>query len=281
MEWFDHKIQYQGKVFQLRFPNGIYFYIRHLNYGEYRTFNTLYSSPSASRFYVDELVAKTVVLNSFFTDDWLTEQKAGICTTISSIVMYLGGDHSASADHSYLNSLVEIAQQDSASLSTAMYARICNTFPAYKFSDLDNLTFPEVVRLFSAAEKLLVDMGMLESFSKITTAEEEVLRSAGSGPRPSGTTSSDVPKFVVTEKDIKQSYAQFGDQENMGDVREAMIEQEQMRKRIIESNKKANIRPNPNAVRDSVKAYNKKVSSASRRKKTATTTVKRKKKKAR
>jgi len=279
MDWLQQKLEHNGKVLQFRFPDGVYLSIRHLTCKEHRLFSNLYNAPATVLGEVDDLIAKTVVLNPFFDDDWLVDKKAGICNTIANLVMYLGGDHADDVDDNYLSGLMSASQIESQSLMSSMYGRICSVFHGYKFSDLDELSFPEIVKIYSAAEKTMIDMGVIKDFSKLakaadsqpTTPDRAVPPMQGPAHEeefkmPSLAEMQKQGPMIISEDEIRRSEAEFGGEENLAVIRDAVAEQEKERRRLKKSADSANVTYDPDEAKKAAKQYNDSISAATMRK---------------
>lgn len=174
MHFPSHKLKYGGKVLLISFPNGNTYNCRHLNYGEYIVFNSLYQALTVPSHQVDELIAKTVVLDSIFQDtEWLNKQKAGLCKTISNLVMYMATNHYDQGDIDTFSQMLNMARHEARSIDNVMFTIICRIFPSYSFDSLKKLTYAEIIRLFANAERLMLDTGQIQEPFQFGNIDED------------------------------------------------------------------------------------------------------------
>jgi len=62
----------------------------------------------------------------------------------------------------YTNNLLDLYRSNSNSVITRIKTTICKTFGGYKFSDLDKLNYQELIKIFTQAEQVLIDLGIIE-----------------------------------------------------------------------------------------------------------------------
>jgi hypothetical protein len=85
---------------------------------------------------------------------------AGIVESVSGLILYLSG----ADDHleEYTEELLNIYRGQYNNIYNFMKRSICLTMPGYKFSDLDQLTYQELVFLYTQVEPALVQQGIIE-----------------------------------------------------------------------------------------------------------------------
>jgi len=121
---------------------------------------------------------ETIVYNHIFeecvTDKYLAVHdqnlKAGIPETIAKVILYLSGVDSNFK--TYTEDLLDHFRSQTGSILSIMRRRICQVFAGYKMSDLDALSFQELVQVFVEAEKVLLDQGIIEEGLKFVEPEE-------------------------------------------------------------------------------------------------------------
>jgi hypothetical protein len=96
--------------------------------------------------------------------------KAGIPETIAKLILYLSGVNDQFID--YTETLLDLFRSQSSDLLSTMKRTICNVFSGYKMSDLDKLTYQELLKLFVDAETVLVEQGIITDRLKIKEPEQ-------------------------------------------------------------------------------------------------------------
>lgn len=172
MDFASRKLQCGGKLILLRFPDGTRLQIRLLTYKEFLIFQSLYLSNTISHNRIDDLIFQTVVQDEFVTAEWLSDQRAGICTTVASLVTYMGSNHYNSQDDTFIDMLNAARLDAQQSFDNTMFSIICRAFPSYRFLDLEQLTFAEILKLFACAEKFLLESGVLKEPINIGRADK-------------------------------------------------------------------------------------------------------------
>lgn len=108
------------------------------------------------------------------TDGFLAKNPdlpCGIPETIASVILYLSGINDSSLE--YTETLLDVARNQAKEMYSIMKQTICSTFGGYTFESLDALNYQEIVSLFAAAEKVLVDNNILEKEFEITRKEDQ------------------------------------------------------------------------------------------------------------
>ena len=122
---------------------------------------------------------ETIVYNHIFeacvVDDYLAVHdqnlKAGIPETTSKVILYLSG----ADDHfkEYTQDLLELFRSRTQSIISLMRRNICQVFSGYKMSDLDNMTFQDLIQVYVEAETVLLEQGIIEEGLKFAEPKEE------------------------------------------------------------------------------------------------------------
>jgi len=104
------------------------------------------------------------IFTTYVEDKFLTKHgddiPAGIPTTIAQLILYMSGADENAIE--YTNNLLDLYRSNSNSVITRIKTTICKTFGGYKFSDLDKLNYQELIRIFTQAEQVLIDLGIIE-----------------------------------------------------------------------------------------------------------------------
>lgn len=105
---------------------------------------------------IEDSIFRDVVLDKDIVNS-MYQLPAGIVPAISQLVLYLSGNSLRSlGDGERLNQSLNIARQNLAtSASEQMILLIIKAFPQYSIEDLENLEFPEILRLTVMAEEAL------------------------------------------------------------------------------------------------------------------------------
>jgi hypothetical protein len=113
------------------------------------------------------------LFNTYTEDNLLKENDdlhAGVVETVGGLIFYLCGTDNNYED--YTEQLLSYYRQSSNTLLNFFRRSICQVFPAYKFSDLDNLDYQDLILLYTQAEPALIQQGIIEK--EITLKQEEV-----------------------------------------------------------------------------------------------------------
>jgi len=122
---------------------------------------------------------ETIVFNHIFEECVLDEYlavhdqnlKAGIPETIAKTILYLSGTNENFKE--YTEELWGIFRSQSHSVISMMRRTICQVFSAYKISDVNNMTFQEIVQVYIDAETVLLEQGIITEGIKFVEPKEE------------------------------------------------------------------------------------------------------------
>jgi hypothetical protein len=88
------------------------------------------------------------------------ELHAGVVESIAGLILYLSGaDNNA---ENYTEELLTIYRHQYGTLHNFMKRSICMVLHGYKFSDLENLTYQELIFLYTQVEPALIQQGIIE-----------------------------------------------------------------------------------------------------------------------
>ena len=96
--------------------------------------------------------------------------KAGIPETIAKLILYLSGTTNEFKE--YTETLLNAFRQSTNSILAVMRRTICRAFSAYKISDIEAMSFQEMVRVYVDAEKTLMEQGIIEEELRFAEPEE-------------------------------------------------------------------------------------------------------------
>jgi hypothetical protein len=99
-----------------------------------------------------------VCQNKFMANDSQT-LPAGVPETVSKLVLFLSGVGSSTID--YTQSLLDSYRQTVNGVIETMKRSICQTFSGYKYHELDNLNYQQLISIYVQAEKVLKDAGII------------------------------------------------------------------------------------------------------------------------
>jgi len=122
-----------------------------------------------------ETIIYNHIFEEFVTDKYIAihneNLKAGVPETIAKVILYLSGADEHFKE--YTQTLWNLYREQTNSISSIMKRTICSVFGGYKFSDLDELTYQELVEIYIEAEKVLVNQGIIERELAFADQEEE------------------------------------------------------------------------------------------------------------
>jgi len=102
--------------------------------------------------------------NEVVEDAWLKESSdipAGIPETISNLVLFMSGIGNNEENDAYIHMLIQSERAGRLKIITFMERTICATFSGYTFEMLENLSFPELIKVFIQAESALLEVGRI------------------------------------------------------------------------------------------------------------------------
>jgi hypothetical protein len=96
---------------------------------------------------------------------------AGISETVAKLILHLSGADENIVD--YTNDLLEIYRNTSSTALNKMKSSICRIFQGYKFSDLDKLSYQDLVFLYVQAEQMLVEADIISDKDRLRLLHPE------------------------------------------------------------------------------------------------------------
>jgi len=115
------------------------------------------------------------IFQEFVIDEHLSihneEIHAGIPETIAKVILYLSGSDNSFQD--YTTHLLDIYRSTTNSMISNMQRAVCSVFGGYKISDLEELNFQQLVKIYVEAEKFMLDSGIIQEGLKFEEAEPE------------------------------------------------------------------------------------------------------------
>lgn len=176
----DYKIGAKGDLYGFQLFDSRVIPFRLLNYGEYKIVSSALDSEDVDDWVLFDYLFDKCVSSKFYKDHRETLE-AGIVQTVALLII----DMSSPGDTSYQNSMLLACRAKSQQIDLMMKTTICRVFSGYTMDKLDELTFPEMVQVFTQAEGVLLDQGLI--------SEPAVIYSLEDGPpsvgiNPDGTT---------------------------------------------------------------------------------------------
>ena len=157
-----------SEVYAVRFPCGITVPFRLLTNREFRRYLT---SLRVGLTPADEIfwqVYQDACLDSFYREN-TGEFQAGIPDAVAKAIFYLSGAN----DLEHVNALLEAERSQVDSVDVQMRVHILMAFPAYTMEALDDLDFPSLIRLYVAAESVLIRAGVLQEPLSLKDAQRK------------------------------------------------------------------------------------------------------------
>jgi hypothetical protein len=106
---------------------------------------------------VYDFIYRQCVLNSGYVER-PDDLRAGVPDLIAKVVFHMSGPN----DVEFITGILDAEREVAQSFESQMRATICRTFSGYTMDKLDELSFPELVRLFAEAEEMLLKAGVIE-----------------------------------------------------------------------------------------------------------------------
>lgn len=153
----DLKEKVGDNLYGFNLPDGQILPFRLLTYREFSGCRTTLVTGTTPPNDVYSYVYRTCVLSEVYASH-PDKLHAGIPNLIAQIILEMSG----MCDVSFIKDLLEIERQGANTLESQMRIKICQTFPGYKMSDLDYITFPELIKLFAEAEAGLLQANIIE-----------------------------------------------------------------------------------------------------------------------
>lgn len=102
---------------------------------------------------------------------------AGIVSSTAEAILYLSGAGEDTLE--YTETLLEAYRNNSGNIVSFMKRIICSVYNSYKFSDLEELNYQQLIEIFVSAEQSLLEHGIMEEKFRISRPEEEKAQSIG------------------------------------------------------------------------------------------------------
>lgn len=121
------------------------------------------------------------LFKNFVEDSWLRDAEdipAGIVETIAKLILHLSGMGEDSK--AYTEELLSANRLVADEVLIFMQRTICSCFPSYTFELLDSLSYTKIVSIFTQAEKVLMERGIIASEYFFQDPEEEQKKGASS-----------------------------------------------------------------------------------------------------
>ena len=165
---FDLKQQVGDNLYCLNFPDGIVIPFRLLSLGEFNSCRTSLAIGIIPAQDVYDSIYQMCVLNEAYKQhtDGL---KAGVPGLVSKVIYYMSGPN----DIAFMQQLLDVERNVAETFESQMKTTICRIFPGYTMSMLDDLKFPQVIKLFAEAESVLLQTGQITEPFKIISKDEQ------------------------------------------------------------------------------------------------------------
>lgn len=165
---FELKEQVGDNLYCFNFPDGIVIPFRLLSLGEYNSCRTSLSIGVITAQDIYDSIYKTCVLNQAYREH-IDDLKAGIPNLVAKVIYYMSGPN----DISFMQQLLDVERNVAQTFESQMKATICRVFPGYTMNMLDDLKFPQLIKLFAEAESVLLQTQQITEPYKIVDKNEE------------------------------------------------------------------------------------------------------------
>jgi len=115
-----------------------------------------------------DYVYRTCVLNKAYVEQ-PDDLRAGVPTTLAQLILYMSGPN----DMRLVQDLLTVERHVAQTFESQMRTTICRAFNGYTMDKLDDLSFPQLVKLFAEAEASLLNAGLIEKHFEIVDRDAE------------------------------------------------------------------------------------------------------------
>ncbi|MHA2064314.1 MAG: hypothetical protein ACXABY_08035 [Candidatus Thorarchaeota archaeon] len=165
---FALKEQVGDNLYCLNVPDDIVIPFRLLSLGEYNSCRTSLAIGVIPAQDVYDHIYKTCVLNKAHTE-YTDDMKAGIPNLVAKVIYYMSGPN----DIEFMQQLLDVERNVAQTFESQMKTTICRVFPGYTMNMLDDLGFPQMIKLFAEAESVLLQSGAISEPYKIVDKDQE------------------------------------------------------------------------------------------------------------
>lgn len=174
LKYFDEDLY----VLNLEGPHQYIF--RKIPYGEYKKIKQGAVLGQLKETDLEDLIFTRYVISASNVDiKLINELPAGIVTVVAQVIMQLSDpgtypDMYGNVDvHEFQRRIDYARMLTQQRIDDKMFTVICSAFKGYKFNDLEKLPFDEVVRLFTAAENYLLEIGAYKDYVQFVSDQKE------------------------------------------------------------------------------------------------------------
>jgi len=133
----------------IEFQDGEFIVFKLLSWGQYRRYREIYFSNPDALPEIEEEIFDLCVYNAHLYDK--NYLKAGTVSTVAYAILKLSGPNSLKDVEESLT----IARNNISDVGYQLAGFVCKAFPAYKLSDIDDLTWHEFMNLVALSEQIL------------------------------------------------------------------------------------------------------------------------------
>lgn len=160
-------------LYVVEFPDGTEVIFRLPSFKQAQQFAQLLSVAQENTALLD--IVYNHIFQEFVVDKYLAfhdpNLKAGIPSTVAQVILYLSGVDDNFKE--YTEMLLDTYRSYTQNIFSMMRRSICVVFPAYKMSDLDDMTFQELIKVYVEAETVLLERGIIEEGLKFAEPEKK------------------------------------------------------------------------------------------------------------
>lgn len=196
----------EGDLFVTEFPDGTSIAFRLLTNkkaAQYKMLISLFGDQHTTNIIYEDIFRVCV------EDKWQVTQDgdlaAGVAETIAKLVLYLSGVGDEGIQ--YTRELMNVYRKQVTSAKDLMQRVICSCFSGYKFSDLEQVNYQELVKIYCQAERLLLDQGIIkeDQMLNLMTPEEQKQEEEKKKVKLSDRIKDDIRAYTKFEKEIPQA----------------------------------------------------------------------------
>jgi hypothetical protein len=169
---FHLKKQTGDNLYAIEFPDGTLIPFRLLTLAEFSSCRTSLVLGMVPPSEVYDYIFEVCVLSEGYQDS-IDYMRAGVPDTLAKLILHMSGPN----DLGLITQWLSLERQVAQTFESQMKTTICRAFSGYTMDKLDDLTFPQLVKLFAEAESLLLQTGQIAEPFTITDKNEQQKKS--------------------------------------------------------------------------------------------------------
>lgn len=169
---FELKQKIGDNLYCFNFPDGTVIPFRLMTLGEYNNCRTSLVIGAIPAQDIYDSIYQSCVLNRAYREN-MDQLKAGIPDLVAKTIYYMSGPN----DLNFMQQLLDVERNVAETFESQMKVTVCRVFPGYTMNMLDELKFPQLIKLFAEAESVLLQTGNITKPFKIIDKNEERFQS--------------------------------------------------------------------------------------------------------